>query len=258
MLNSAFSKVFPGIIWRIKADEENKWIAVESRDPENGIPEFSVIHYPTGRILFDQLRYGDRWWTIAGIAKGYLLLQALREQGPQAEGLVAIECETGQIAWEAFHYRLLSLTAEGALVSHRNLSGTSGDLIDVASGNLIASRIQQSAVKPSVTQVVLPVVYEGERPSRLDTYAMEGPLFYNHYGKLDLWSFHERAETGYSVRLVTFSGQSAVHNQTIIGSTEKMLLEPFFLLDDQVFCVQYNNREIASYFLKLTEQHHEL
>lgn len=257
MLNSAFSNLFSGIVWRIKLDEENKLIAVETRDPDSGIPEFSVIYYPTGQRRIDQLRYGDRWWTIAGIQKNHLLLQALHEHGPQAAGLVAIHCDTGQPAWEAFQYRLLSLTTNGALVNHRVLSGSTGDLLEITSGKVIASGLRMSDVNHPAVSVVIPQPYERQAPDWFSMYVTEGPFFYTPYRDADIWAFHEPDNSGgYAVRLIILSGESVLHNGVLLEKLPKILLEPFFIVDDQLFCITHNNRGIASYFI-LTERNNE-
>src|SRR5690606_9356634 len=111
MLNSAFSKVFSGRIWRIKTDESAQLLAIETRNRDNGHPLFSVIHYPSGQVLLDEYPYGERWWTVAEIAGERLLLHAMSTDGPQPYGLVALHSRTGQVAWEAFQYRFLALTA---------------------------------------------------------------------------------------------------------------------------------------------------
>ncbi|SEO09992.1 protein of unknown function [bacterium A37T11] len=249
MLNSAFSNNFSGIVWRIKTDEVSQLLAVESRDSDTGMPSFSVIHYPTGSVLLHELHYGDRWWTIAGIHQGMLIVQAMSEAGPAAEGLAAIDCQTGKVVWETFQYRLQMLTNEGIFVYHRMLSGPPGELISFESGTLLVPNADPSFFKPIPNQVALPVMYEGQKPSWLNAETIHGPLFYCLYGQETLWAWHEPDNNAYNLRLRTEAGGKNPSNTLLLEHLPKLLLEPFFLLDGQIFCVTHTNRGISSYNL---------
>lgn len=249
MLNSAFSKVFSGRIWRIKTDEAAQLLAVETRDPDNGQPFFSVIHYPSGRMLLDEKPYGDRWWTIADIAGERLLLQAMSTDGPQTYGLTALDCKTGETAWEAFQYRFLALTKTGIAVQHRTVSGGTPSLLRVLSGELISSAATQDVLHPVPVTVVLPQIYTQPSPGWFSTCHAEGPLFHLSSKGREIFAFHERQQGSFSLRILVFSGEIVLYNQVIGDLFEKMLYEPFFMLHDQLFAVSPNSHTIMSYFV---------
>ena len=212
MLNSAFSKVFSGRIWRIKTDEPAQLLAVETRNQDNGHPLFSVIHYPSGQVLLDEYPYGDRWWTVADIAGERLLLQAMSADGPQTYGLAALHSLTGEVAWEAFQYRFLAVTQNGIAVQHRTVSGTSPSLLDVSSGALISTSVTPDELSPLPVDVTLPRVFAQPPPAWLSSYPIEGPLFHITMNDRDIFAFHERQQDSFSLRVLVFSGETMLYN----------------------------------------------
>src|SRR5690606_26596187 len=115
---------------------------------------------------------GERWWTVAEIAGERLLLHAMSTDGPQPYGLVALHSRTGQVAWEAFQYRFLALTANGIAVQHRNVSGRVPFLLDVLSGGVITAATHEEII-PMPVSVTLPLVYTQPPPAWLSAYPVE-------------------------------------------------------------------------------------
>lgn len=248
-LNSAFSKVFSGRIWRIKTDESAQLLAIETRDRNNGQPFFSVIHYPSGQVLLNEQTYGDRWWTLAAIAGERLLLQTMSTDGPQTHGLTALHSRTGETAWEGFQYRFLAVTAKGVAVQHRNVSGGPPSLLNILSGARIDTTVTDETLYPVPVHVTLPRACTEPPPAWLSAYPAEGPLFHTSNHDRDIFVFHERQQDAFALRILIFSGETVLYNQVIADSFEKILYEPFFILDNQLFAVSHQDDTIISYFV---------
>src|SRR5690606_416406 len=246
-LKTAFKKSFLGMVWRIEADTTGNLLAVETRDKDTGRPAFSAFNYQTGESFIHEKPYGDRNWALAGIANRKLILRAFGQRSPDGAGIACIDAVDGELAWEQFNYVLLHVGSQQLTVRHRNFAGGYEQYLDSATGNL--TQFNKTTSKPTEPTIVLPQRYEHDVPGILAGYAIHGDLFYCQIGPKHLWTFHEATQEAYRVRLVITSDLSILDDRIILRELIRMTPELFFMIEQQLFIVSDNKREIVSYLV---------
>lgn len=246
-LKTAFRKSFLGVVWRIEADTASSILAVETRNADTGIPSFSTIGYDTGMPLVDEKPYGDRTWSLAGIIDGKLILRAWGQNTPEGAGIACIDATTGDIRWEQFNYTLVALENRQLVVRHRNFAAGYEQRLNPADGNL--TQINNSANKPYGAEIVLPQRYVGDTPLFLENYALQGTLFFCHIKDRTVWAFHEADNHAYRIKLIVSHGLKVLSDEVVVSGLSKMAPELFFTINDQLFFIGDNKREIVSYLV---------
>ncbi|MEC3880351.1 DUF4905 domain-containing protein [Parapedobacter sp. 10938] len=246
-LKTVFKKSFLGMVWRIEADTAAQILAIETRDRETGQPFFSVFDYQSGRSFTQEKPYGDRNWTLAGLADRKLILKAFGQNSPNGTGIACIDIDRGELLWEQFNYVLVHVGNRQLTVRHRNFAGGYEQYLDVVTGNL--TPFNNMATKPTEAHIVLPQRYDHGIPACLDGFPVHGDLFYYQIGQKQLWGFHEAIQQAYRVRLVITSGLTVLADEVVLPELAKMTPELFFMIGQQVFIMSDNKREIVSYLV---------
>ncbi len=246
-LKTAFKKSFLGLIWRIEADTANGLIAVETRDEHTGTPTFSTLQYATGDSLIDEISYGDRHWTLAGMVEGKLILRKFGHHRPDSAGIVCIDALNGRVLWEQFNYVLLAVYDGEIIARHRNFADGYEQRLSIHHG--ILSQKTDSPNKPMTKKIVLPQHHTGNVPEFLENYEIQGDLLKASTGQRDIWAFHERDGQFYRVRLLVSDGLNVLVDEVVIPHLTKMTPELFFMIDNQIFLIGYNKRKIVSYLV---------
>ncbi|MGK6352925.1 DUF4905 domain-containing protein [Parapedobacter sp. DT-150] len=245
-LKTVFQKRFLGLVWRMEVDTAGQVLAVETRD-KDGIPSFSAFAYTSGASLIHELPYGDRNWTLAGIADHKLILRAFGDDSPNSAGIACIDATTGEVLWEQFQYTLLAVGERQLRVRHRSVAGGYEQYVDLATGNL--TQFNNWGDKPMPPDMVLPQRYVGDIPAVLAGYPVHGDLFYCQIGPKGIWAFHEIDEDRYRVRLVISTGLTVLADEIVLSGLAKMAPELFFMIGQQLFLIGDNKREIVSYLV---------
>ena len=246
-IKTAFKKSFLGMVWRIEADTAANLLAVENRDKDTGNPAFSAFDYRTGMASIHEKPYGDRNWALAGTAGRKLVVRAFGQNSPDGAGIACIDADSGEIRWEQFNYVLVAVDDHQLTVRHRNFAGGYEQYLDLASGNL--TQFNKTTDKPMDPEIVIPQRYEGGVPELLAGYAVYGDVFYCQIGPKKVWAFHEETHETYRVRLVISSGLTLLTDQVVLAALAKMTPELFFMIDQQLYIISDNKREIVSYLV---------
>lgn len=248
-LKTVFRTSFSGVVWRIEADTLRGLMAVETRETDSGKPLFSVFAYVSGQSHFHEISYGDRHWTLAGIANGRLILRAYGTQSPDSPGIACIDALDGTVVWEQFNYTLLTVMEDALLVRHRNFSTGYETRLQIADGSPMQRGIHTPPTTVPETGLLVPRIYNGETPDFLANYAIEGEIHHCETGAYQLWGFHEKTDQTYRIRLVVSHASEIAGNIIAITGLTKMIPELFFMIGRQIFLIGNNKREIVSYLL---------
>lgn len=246
-VKTAFKKSFLGLIWRMEADTGANLLAVESRNPENGIPSFSVLDYRTGNLLMDAVNYGDRSWTLAGISGDRLILRHYGDRNPENAGICCMDVHGGHIVWERFNHIFISLLRDGVLAKPRNISSGYQLILSPEDGSVRSS--PGRTTKPYQQNIVLPEVYVGNFPPMLKKYSIHGELHHCRTEEKEVWGFHQQRQGKYDVKLLITNGLNVMYEKVISRNRAKKLPEIFFMIKNQVFFIADNKQEIVSYLV---------
>lgn len=250
-LKTAFQKSFLGIVWRLEVDIAHELMAVETRDVSSGTPRFSSFRYTTGTTSMQELPYGDRNWTLAGIVDSTLILRAYGQHSPESAGIAGIDAMTGNVLWEQFNYTLLALEGKTLLARHRNFASGYAERLRISDGTPIRPSDQEqngNNVIPAPGPVI-PSPYAGDRPQFLRDYTIHGELFHCTVGQYGIWGFHEKENQTYHIRLVISNDSGVQTDKIAITGLEKMIPELFFMIGNQIFLIGDNKQKIVSYLV---------
>ncbi|QNL49879.1 DUF4905 domain-containing protein [Olivibacter sp. SDN3] len=248
-MEKAFDHIFAGAIWKMDIHEIAELLAIEWRD-SSGQPHFAVIHYPSGRLLFDEVTYGNRWWTLAAVTAQHLLLQHYPSPDQAVtQGLVAIDIHKKDVVWEVFNYQFQELAASGIVVKQLAGVGKHMSVVDEHSGAIVAAKAERNQLNslPRNIHYALPTPRTPSLP--LTTTKVVGPYFLLEKGTREFWAFHEQKEKGYRVRFAVIVHGQILFNEIMIDNLSYLLPELFFMVGEQLFFIRNNKREIASYFV---------
>jgi len=248
-MTEVFSHLFEGTIWKMDVYEPTGLLAIEWRDNE-GVPKFSVIHFSSGELAIDAISYGDRWWTLAAITSKHLLLHHYPQANQaQTSGLVAIDIATGLVAWERFNLQFQEATKEGIAVKQGFSSNNKVAVLDEHTGTTSIAAVDlknlgayDRNIRPALPTNAMP-------PITLTKQAIIGPYFFLEHGIRQLWAYHVEKENGFRLNLAIIEGEEVIFNAGIIDHLNHLLPETFFIIDQQLFFIRNNKREIVSYFV---------
>ncbi len=247
-LKTIFAKSFSGVIWRIEADTAAKTLAIESRSPEGGLPAFSVIRYTDGYSWVHERAYGDRQWTMAGIAEGCLLLRAMGQREPNAPGIACLSCTSGETRWENFSHTFMAMQAGSIYARPRNIASGYDAYLDILTGQAMDS--PHTVTKPpSQSEILLPTPTTNLPDAIATSHCVVGTVFHFPFGDKDGWAFHVRQDDGFAVKLFITQQLDLLETRTLMTGLEKMVPEIFFVIDRQLFFIGGNKQEIVSYLV---------
>ncbi|WP_134090892.1 DUF4905 domain-containing protein [Olivibacter sp. XZL3] len=247
-MTKAFSHIYDGSIWKMDIQEAAGLFAIEWRDQE-GSPYFSVIHYPSGRVLSDHIQYGDRWWTLAAVSDKQLLLQHYPqpEQG-QTQGLIAIDVHTKEVLWEQFNVHFIELTKEGIAVKQAFSNINKVNLLETSSGQLLQHNLSLETLT-ALPRTVRSASAVTTAPTVPLTSDLVGPYFYLEQDGKELWGYHEKKDAHFRLMLAVVQNGLILHQSCLVDQLRYLLPEVFFVVNQQLFFIRNNKREIVSYFV---------
>jgi len=246
-IKTAFKKSFSGFVWNIEADTAAGILAVETRDPETGIPAFSVIEYATGSSLVHEKQYGDRNWSLAGTLNNLLILRAWGQNTPEGAGIACLDATTGNLRWEQFNYTLVAIQSQQLVVRHRNFAGGYEQYLNLLNGDLTEKN--KTPTQAEGAEITLPKRHIGNIPPFLQDFSITGDLFFHPVDNRVAWAFHETAGSTYRVHLVISLESTLLAQQVVVSGLPKMVPELFFLIDHELFLIGDNKREIVAYLV---------
>lgn len=99
-LRLAWRYTTEGVIWRLLTADRSRLIG-EERDLSKKEASFFCLDQQTGKILWEHVQFGERWWVgIECAHRDVLLLHGFATPDlPGHKGITAIEIETGKRLW---------------------------------------------------------------------------------------------------------------------------------------------------------------
>jgi len=248
-MTRSFSHQFEGRIWKMDIHEETGLLGIEWRT-EEGVPHFSVIHYPDGNLLLADFSYGDRWWTLAGITAESLLLQHFPQPNQaHTRGLVAIDILQQKIRWERFDLQFVEVVQEGIAVQPGYLEPHQVMVFTDQDNKPLFQTISLDQLTPLSRGIQSAQPTDAVPATMLSENPVVGPYFYlPHQGK-ELWAYHEADGPSFKLMLAILENGRIVYQDCLADKLSYLLPEVFFTIGQQLFFIRNNKQEIVSYFV---------
>src|SRR5690606_1387180 len=148
---------------------------------------------------------------------------------------------------EQFNYSLIAVENRQLVVRHRNFASGYEQYLNPIDGTLTEKN--NATNKPTHSEIVLPQRYVGDTPSFLESYAVKGDLVYCSIENRTVWAFHEAIDSTYRVRLIVSHGLEKLTDRILVSNMPKVAPELFFMINNQLFFIGDNKREIVAYLV---------
>ncbi len=245
-INKAFEKKFSSPIWKIEADTDARLLAIETRNQVDTTPSFHVIDFE-GHSLMDDFRLKTKEWTLAEIQKDYLILKKIGANAPQASGILVVHIPSRHIAHEWHHYLLVDIFKNVLKVRHHTISAGFEEYLSLSSGQHL--RLPEIEIAYCSNHINFPLAYNGILPDFLQKKEHEDTIWISKVKHNFIWCYHTRAENGYTLDILLSDKFKELQKMTVLDNMIKMIPQPYFQINEQLFLMSYNKQEIVSYLV---------
>ena len=244
-INKAFEKTLPTNIWKIEVDAIQALIAIETRNLDGSEALFHVFNFQ-GECVMSSFKSEGKEWTLDSLQDGFLILKRVGEHTPIQEGIQIINSKTQERVFTSYEFILLDVYCHKIHARHRSISSGETISIEISTGKYSPS--QEHNFKLCPNRVQYPITYT-KVPEFLQNINIEGPLWLNKIGAHYIWSFHEKSEEKHKLILAISDLNQLLDKLVILEDMDRMIPQPYFQIENQVFFMSFNKREIISYLL---------
>ncbi len=105
-------------------------------------------------------------------------------------------------------------------------------------------------IKPYTSELVYPIIYNGEIPLFLKDFPIDGDIWINSVNDYFIWAFYEKQKNNrYQIRLVQSTREMLIESILAVSGLELKLFNIYFLIHRQIFLLTDNKREFVSYLV---------
>jgi len=248
LIGKAFSQKINGLIWRLQINEENGYLAIESREQESKKVFFSVLNIENGLFLFKEKSFADPLnANLVFLAKDSLVLKLNQNSSsPECVGIIAVDVNSADILWEKYNWGLEEITSYGIQVYDLKIYPKSFFWIDHK--NVAKLPNPEQAHRPTSLIQFPELVYDYQIPISINHHPIIGGVFSLNTGDIQIICFHEKLEDNLQQKIVIYQGNNILLQDILIKNIQKLQPESFFMFNKQVFYIR-NKDEIVSYFV---------
>jgi len=244
-INKIFERSFPANIWKIEIDPVQSLVAVETRDVDSTVASFSVFDF-TGKVVKAPCTAEAKEWTLDAIQDGFLILKRIGEHRPIQEGIQIIEIATEQVVFSSYEFILLDVFEDVVHARHRSISSGETILIDIRTGKYAPASDRN--FRFASNKIQYPLTYPN-KPEFLSNEAIEGPLWLSKCCQHYIWCYHVRNKDNLNLILTLSDLNHKLDRQVIMENMDKLIPQPYFQIDKQLFFMSFNKRDIISYLV---------
>lgn len=240
---------FKGIIWKVVLDEEGPIVAIETRDAENHISQYSAFNFQTGECLFKEQSVEGSWlWSLDKVHRGLVFLHSyITEQSPEHKGIIALN-QNGTIEWQHYNKTLYVVSMEGLVTYDPRLQPRRLELLKPEDGTLMGSNIQEYTSYEQ--EIVLPDIihHQAGLPSFLPA-NIEGPVWGLSINNKNCYAYHLKTGDSLTQQLIISQDDTILIQDNLEQNIQKLNPEAFFISRHTLFCIRDEKREIVSYLV---------
>lgn len=244
-INKVFEKAFHSNIWKIEVDSKQALIAIETRDLGSTIASFHIFNFQ-GEPIMTPCIAESKEWTLDSIQNAKLILKRVGEHTPIQEGIKIIDIYTNKEIFQSYEYILLDVFCEYIHARHRSILTGESYLIAIKSGEIKISKNLNLEI--CLNKIQYPVTYP-HTPSFLMEEQITGPLWLCKLEEQYLWCYHQENQQEFNLVLALSNLNQLLAKQVVLIAMDKMIPQPYFKIENQVFLMSFNKREIISYLV---------
>lgn len=240
----AFEKNFPYPIWKIVADKASRQIAVELRDTETTCPIFYVLDFEGNEVLNNK-QLDEKEWTLETIQRHTIVLKRVGDTQPVKEGVFFLDTQgNSRHLWQEYTW---TDTYQGVIrVRHRSFQRGFEEYIDIET-------LEKKPILNNMHEygdaIKIPIPYSGSLPSYLQHIAIQDLPWISYTADHILWSYHIKENEHYQLNLSIADASNVLLTQCLLSDMPKMIPQPYFQIENQLFLLSYNKQKIISYLV---------
>ncbi|MCO4294786.1 DUF4905 domain-containing protein [Solitalea sp. MAHUQ-68] len=251
-LNTHFSKVFDGLIWKIVIDEKNDIAAIEIREPKTKSAQFSCIDLKSGNVLFDNLKLQEPWFCgMETISDGVLLLHLyVADTSPEHSAVLAYDARSGKQLWENYNLTFSQTQANSFKAFHTRIEPRKFISVDKFTGIEIAAAKTTNAETDFTTAIKVPQpVSPDQLPSTLKSGDFTDIIEGAAYADKKILSLYINENQLVTNKIFVFNNENELIFEDILRSdVQKQGFDTFFVYKNYLLYIK-NRTEFVSYFL---------
>ncbi|MFZ4262266.1 hypothetical protein ACFRAE_09495 [Sphingobacterium sp. HJSM2_6] len=244
-INKVFEKAFHENIWKIEVDSKQSLVAIETRDLASTLASFHIFDF-NGKPILDACIAESKEWTLDSIQNAKLILKRVGEHTPIQEGIKIIDIYLNQEIFLSYEYILLDVYCEYIHARHRSILTGESYLIDIASAEV--SIVHDLDLEICLNKIQYPITYP-HTPPFLAEELISGPIWLSKVDEHYLWCFHQEDGQKFNLILALSNLNQLLDKQVVLIGMDKMIPQPYFKMENQVFLMSFNKREIISYLV---------
>lgn len=244
-IKKGFEKDFSHPVWKIVVDEAKQQIGIELRHSDSTCAILYVFDFE-GQELLSGYVLEEKEWTLEALQQDTLILKRVGDSLPITAGILLLDLQ-GNIRGSWHEYTWLD-TYQGYLkVRHRNFQVGFEEYI--ALDNL--HKASQLATAPSYcyNSLKMPIPYSGTLPTALQEIEIQDFPWISRTREHILWTYHSKEADHYHLNMLVTQSNQVLANHRLLSDMPKMIPQPFFQIDHQLFLLSYNKRKIVSYLV---------
>jgi|SRR5690606_4876545 len=239
-----FEKDFPYQIWKIVVDADTRQIAIELRDTESTCAILYIIDFEGNEVLKHK-QIDEKEWTLEAIQHHTLVLKRVGDTQPVKEGVLFIDSDGAPRGlWQ--EYTWIDTYRDAIKIRHRNFQSGFEEYIDIQT---LKKTSDIGRVKEYCGAVKMPVPYSGPLPFYLQHIAIQDLPWISRTKKHILWSYHTKENERYNLNLSVSDNSKLLVTESLLTDMPKMIPQPYFQIENQIFLMSYNKQKIVSYLV---------
>ncbi|HLT88306.1 MAG TPA: hypothetical protein VKZ57_12005 [Sphingobacterium sp.] len=240
----AFEKNFPYQIWKIVADAASRQIAVELRDTESTCAILYVLDFD-GKELLKQKQIAEKEWTLEAIQHRTIVLKRVGDTQPVKEGILFLDMQGNpRHLWQ--EYTWIDTYRDVVKVRHRNFQSGFEEYIDIET---LKKTVHTERIQEYCSAIKMPIPYSGTLPPYLQNASIQDLPWISRAADRILWSYHTKENEHYNLNLSIADTSKLLVTQCLLSDMPKMIPQPYFQIENQIFLMSYNKRKIVSYLV---------
>lgn len=240
----AFEKNFPYQIWKIVADAASRQIAVELRDTESTCAVLYVFDFEGKEVLINK-QIDEKEWTLEAIQYHTIVLKRVGDTQPVKEGILFLDIQ-GSLRHLWQEYTWIDTYRGVIKVRHRNFQSGFEEYIDIET---LKKTSDTERMQDYCSAIKMPVPYSGPLPPYLPHSAIQDLPWISRAANRILWSYHIKENDHYRLNLAIADTSNLLWTQCLLSDMPKMIPQPYFQIENQIFLMSYNKRKIVSYLV---------
>lgn len=247
-INKVSEKAFSNPIWKIEVDCLNQYIAVESRNLTDTLPQFSVYTFD-GKDLLNNYAADDKEWGLAGIQDEFIILKKYGSSAPIQAGIRIIHFPSGYVVADYAEYILQEIKKDFILATHRSIASGLSFKITISEGKV--SHLTNGAFSGEnyPNNVFTPRPYLDIIPPFLPETVIKNQLWCQNNGNLTLWTYLEEKYNKFVLKTVVIKESNLLAEVEVLNNLKKLIHQPYFAVDNYIFFLSETKQEIITYLV---------